>query len=256
VKIDLYSKIKDEIQLLPYFLRHYEAIADRIFVWDDGSTDGTLEMLKAHPKVTLLDLPVHGLEDTYASYHLFPIYKELSRGKADWVMQVDIDEFIYHPDILARLEEFKRDLFDIVTLVGYMMVAESFPQTDKQLWDVVTHGLRDRTMDKPVIFNPEIDIVFMGGRHRIASAAGPGGRPIVMRWKSKVKLLHYRYFGYEYFRERTRRNCEEHFKSGSAWGREVAWPFDENHPWRMPDGRTGTFPKYFADNLDKVEQVV
>jgi len=44
----------------PVLLRHYETVAERIFVWDDQSDDGTTEMLKAHPLVTLLPLKHHG----------------------------------------------------------------------------------------------------------------------------------------------------------------------------------------------------
>ena len=37
--------------MLPFFFRHYDPIVDRYIVYDDGSTDRTLEMLAAHPRV-------------------------------------------------------------------------------------------------------------------------------------------------------------------------------------------------------------
>jgi glycosyltransferase involved in cell wall biosynthesis len=43
--------VYNEEALLPHFLAHYAPIADRIVVWDNGSTDATPQIAQAHSKV-------------------------------------------------------------------------------------------------------------------------------------------------------------------------------------------------------------
>ena len=58
--IHVYNIVHNEEFLLPYYLRHYEQFADKIFIFDDESTDRTAEIAKAHPKVTYLKYPGWG----------------------------------------------------------------------------------------------------------------------------------------------------------------------------------------------------
>ena len=39
--------------MLPFFYRHYESLVDHFFVFDNGSTDGSLDILRAHPRTTV-----------------------------------------------------------------------------------------------------------------------------------------------------------------------------------------------------------
>jgi len=39
--------------MLPLFFRNYDPWVDQYFIYDDGSTDGSIETLKAHPKVEM-----------------------------------------------------------------------------------------------------------------------------------------------------------------------------------------------------------
>lgn len=249
--IDVYVMMKNEIRILPYFLRHYETFADRIYVWDDCSTDGTREMLQSHPKVRLLDLHVHGIDDNYARLNLFPQYIHYSRGVADWVMQVDVDEFVYHPQILKRLAQIKAEGFELIQPCGFLMMAESFPTTKGQIYDEIKYGIRDRLMDKPVIFDPTIEIIFGGGRHRTDVLRRTfwyyPDTKVQRKWKSEIKYLHFRYFGLDDFIERIRRNCQRMYESGSEYGK-LFWPFKEEFKWRMPDGTKEAPRKWFIEH--------
>jgi hypothetical protein len=46
--------------MLPYFFRHYDTLVSRYFVFDDGSTDRSVDLLNAHPKVTFVECAVVG----------------------------------------------------------------------------------------------------------------------------------------------------------------------------------------------------
>jgi hypothetical protein len=78
-----------------------------------------------------------------------------------------------------------------------MMISRNLPQTDGQIYDQCGEGLRIRSYDKPVVFDPSLDITFGDGRHNIEPI--PGIRP----QKGKLTLLHYRYLSKEYFLTRS-----------------------------------------------------
>ena len=47
----LYTLCWNEADMLPFFFNHYDTWVDRYYIHDDGSTDGSLDILHAHPKV-------------------------------------------------------------------------------------------------------------------------------------------------------------------------------------------------------------
>ena len=51
--LHLYALCWNEEKMLPHFFRHYDALVDRYFIFDNASSDRSREMLEAHPRVTL-----------------------------------------------------------------------------------------------------------------------------------------------------------------------------------------------------------
>ena len=43
--IHLYTLCWNDRRMLPHFFRHYSFLVDRFFVFDNGSTDGSLQLL-------------------------------------------------------------------------------------------------------------------------------------------------------------------------------------------------------------------
>lgn len=56
MKIDVFSIMRNEEDLLPYFLRHYETFADRIFIFD--SKDNFLKRAQWERRRTLEDYKI------------------------------------------------------------------------------------------------------------------------------------------------------------------------------------------------------
>ena len=198
MKIHIYSIVRNDRYILPFFLRHYSTFADRIFIIDDHSTDDTAEIAKANSKVTLLPFEYNrGMNEDDFNDCLEKSYKKYSRGNADWVMCVDSDEFIYNKDIVFELAKQSINKNKVLRSEGYMMVSEKLPGGSGQIYDECKKGIRVKEYDKTVIFNPDIDITFGHGRHSTKYLAG------VLPVDAGMLLLHYRYLSREYFIQRS-----------------------------------------------------
>jgi len=74
----------NEIKLLPNCVQSIQDWVDEIIVVDSGSTDGTLEYCREHPKITLFNQAWlgYGPQKNYA----------LKRANYEWVLSLDADE--------------------------------------------------------------------------------------------------------------------------------------------------------------------
>jgi len=194
----IYTIARNEEYMLPYFLRHYSLFADKIFVIDDHSTDGTVKIAEAHPKVELLNFE-HESEnyDDHFSDYFTKCYKENSRGVADWVIRVDTDEFMYHEKMIDVLKEQRERKVDVLMSTGYMMVSDVLPKGDGQIYDEAKMGVKYPRYSKTVIFNPALDVTFTKGRHNINVPK----KTLISQ--NGILLLHYRYLSKNYFIERS-----------------------------------------------------
>ena len=195
--VHVYSIMRDEEDLVPYFLRHYSTFADTIFILDDHSTDKTVEIAKAHRKVRLLDFNYKGgLDEAEHSACFEESYKKYSRGRADWVICVDADEFIYHEDIVEVLEAQRKAGRKVIKATGYNMYAEVFPTTTGQIYEECYMGQRTTLYDKKIIFDPALDVKLEMGRHHTTLPEG------IDYYRAKILLLHYRYLSKDFILER------------------------------------------------------
>ena len=200
-KIDLYCLCWNEARIIPYFLRHYADLVDRFFIFDNHSTDGSVARLSGDPRVRLFQFDVTGDSFVEAERRLSDVMWKSSRGAADWVVVVDMDEHIHHPDLRAHLAMCRRDGITAIQATGYEMIADAFPPADTVLSEAVTTGFRyAESLDKLCLFDPNAieESHFRAGRH----SAAPSGR-IVWDETRSVKLLHYKQLGLDYFIKRT-----------------------------------------------------
>jgi hypothetical protein len=198
--IHLYCLCWNEERMLPFFFRHYDPLVARYFVFDNGSTDRSIEMLSQHPKVTLGEFRTVGESVINEAPAFYETVWHRSRKQADWIFIVNIDELLYHPDGKDYFKRCMRRGQTVVPAVGYEMVSEDFPHRHANLPDHFTRGVRAIYMDKPCAFRPRAirKIRYALGRHS-ANPVGYVAYPPV----PELRLLHYKYLGEDYLIERS-----------------------------------------------------
>lgn len=196
MKIDLYTLCWNDAHMLGFFFRHYDRFVQRYIVYDDGSTDLSLEILHANPKVEVRSVALNGNRDSFVlsgMQVLESCWKE-SRGVADWVICTDVDEHLYHPYLLAYLDACKNTGVTMIPALGYQMLSETFPRSDQLLCQNLTTGAPWVQMNKVGIFSPDAiaETNFSLGRH----TASPTGN-VVAPDRDELLLLHYKYLDFE-----------------------------------------------------------
>lgn len=185
--------------MLPFFFRHYDPLVARYFVFDNGSTDRSINLLTQHPKVTLGGFRTVGDSVIQEAPAFYETVWHRSRGEADWILIVNIDELLHHPDGKRYFKRSIRSGVTIIVTTGYEMVSDAFPNPDQHLTQSITSGVRVTRMDKMCAFRPDAirRINYGPGRH----TANPKGR-IVYPATPELSLLHYKYLGEPYLLER------------------------------------------------------
>jgi hypothetical protein len=162
-----YTSTYNDLYMITFYVRHWMQYAQKIFVYDDDSTDGTREYLESMaPLVEIKSPGFHGIDEILLQEMRNREYKINSRGIADWCVIGDSDEFHYHPNMLEALSLKKAEGCIAVVSHGYQMFAKEAPDPyiHAQMTDVVKTGIADHIYDR-VIFNPEIDISIGIGHH-------------------------------------------------------------------------------------------
>lgn len=225
--------------MIPFFLRHYEPLVNRMVIFDDGSTDASEKLWAASPKVELRRLASGPSTILMHIEELNRCWKE-SRGRADWVIICDIDEHIYHPRLREYLEQAMANEVTMLKPVGIDMISPTFPPANAVLCETIRCGVRSFLLDKTAVFDPAAieEINYTPGRHLSA----PIGR-VILPPRKEVKLLHYKNLGLGYLLQRSK----ELRGRKTEYDRERGWAL---HDYRSDDHITRDFEKMRSEAQD------
>lgn len=184
----------NEEKILPFTLDYYSNICEKIFVYDNMSTDGSDEIYARYPKVSVIKWSSNDEINELNYVNLKSNgYKQFSR-EADWVIVCDCDEFLYHPRLLDKLKYYKENNITVPKINGHDMVSEKFPVYDGEpITDKIKTGSEVYPpFCKNIIFNPKLDVQYgIGGHSFQCNNAVYSNSP-------ELKLLHYKFLSVEY----------------------------------------------------------
>jgi glycosyltransferase involved in cell wall biosynthesis len=192
MKIHLYAVAWNEEFMMPFFMRHYAKFCEKIIIYDNESTDGTAEIVEKMGGEIRTWSSNNKLDDSMYLEIKNNAYKK-SRGSADWVIVCDSDEFIYHPNLVNLLSEYKSMGINFPKTEGYEMIPNCFIEKDCDLVDNYKYGSRYVNLDKRAIFNPNLEIKYGPGCH---SSNTP--ELAVQSENADIKILHYKYLNPNY----------------------------------------------------------
>lgn len=184
----------NEEKILPFTLDYYSTICEKIFIYDNMSTDKSDEIYSRYPKVQVIKWTSNNeINEKYYIQLKSNTYKQTSR-EVDWVIVCDCDEFLYHPNLIEQLKYYKETGVDVPKINGHDMVSEEFPIYDGELIinKIKTGSEVYPPFCKNIIFNPKLDVSYGIGAHSFSCENA------VYSPTPELKLLHYKLLGKEY----------------------------------------------------------
>lgn len=198
----LFALSLNEMRMLAFFFRHYDPWVDRYIIYDDGSTDETLNALAARPNVEVRRFERVQPDSFVESSRIWQnnVWKE-SRGRAAWVVLTAIDEHIYHSAMPAYLARCRKAGVTAIPALGFHMISEGVPDSNGTLSESCRTGMPSWEMNKLSLFDPAAltETNFYAGRH----FAEPAGR-VIYPESDEVLNLHYKFIDKPYLKARHR----------------------------------------------------
>lgn len=200
--VHYYAVCWNEEKILPFMFDYYKQFVDGFTIFDNYSNDHSENIIRSYSNTKIFPFKTDGFNDDAHNDIKNKCWKQ-SRGKADFVIVCDIDEFVYHSDIHQAIKLLKDGKYSIVKPYGYNMYSADYPIYDsgQLITDQVKCGVRVPMFDKCILFDPHAiaEINYKPGAHECY----PWGR--VKNYRNEdIKLLHYKCLGLQQILERNR----------------------------------------------------
>lgn len=135
----------NEIDILPFVSAYWERVADKVVVYDNGSTDGSIEYLKKLPYVEIRHFDSNGQNDIIQKQVKEKAYMEFKKDY-DIIIMSDMDEVFYFNDFKAVSEAFINRGYNVLITPIFSLCEASKPPyiEDKLLHQQCTKFYKQR----------------------------------------------------------------------------------------------------------------
>ena len=191
----------NEMPILPFMIDYWKLIARKVIVYDNNSTDGTLDYLKSFDWIEVRPYPIKTNDTIDDGIHIQiknDCWKEQKDKGVDFVIVSDLDEVIWAKDLYQNLQYFKSEKYAIVKPTGYDFISQEFPvHGDLLLHEQIETCCRIPMWDKCIFFQPDLvdEINYSPGGHTCSPVIKEGGKFGV---SSQTFLFHFKYLSVEY----------------------------------------------------------
>lgn len=209
MNIHVYLLCFNEEKIIRQVLEYYLSFCSRVFVFDNYSTDKSVEMASSYERVKVIQFDTGGkLNDSKHVHIKTEEYKRYSRkgGEyteevADWIICADMDELVYCPNIVDVLTEYKKQGVTVPYITAFNIVGENELSDAEPIIHQYQKGFRFPHFDKRAIFDANFDMSYSLGCHPY----GVGFEYMKDRYGYKssgefpIALLHYKHIGTRYY---------------------------------------------------------
>lgn len=227
--VHLYANCWNEMKILPFVVDYWKRFVTKAFVYDNGSTDGSVEFLQSFDWIEVRHFDSDGFNDQTIVNLKNTEWKRESLN-ADWVVVCDIDECIYHNDIQNVLQTLKDNHICRIEPIWIEMVSEEFPiyEEGKLLHEICKRGKKG-SESKFSIFDPSKvhDMGYVVGCHKAHTIF----KPNVQAKEDKVSLylFHCKQLNVEYVINRYK-DLQERLSAlnrRNKWGVQYLYTIDK-----------------------------
>ena len=187
----------NEEKILPFTLDYYSTFCSKIFIHDNMSNDSSDKIYEKYKKVIVKKWSSSDTFDEQSQIDKRNNDYKLYSRDADWVIVCDCDEFLYHPNLVEKLKQYKVEGVTVPNILGYVMASSFFPKYDgKLLTEKIKIGWGpDYGGSKKIVFDPKINMSYGPGSHTFSS------NNTILSKDNELKILHYRLLSKEYVDE-------------------------------------------------------
>lgn len=177
MRIHLYTLCYNEMDILPFVLDYWKLLPiEKAVVYDNGSTDGSVEYLKQFDWIEVRHFETKGQNDVVQAQIKSAAWKE-SVGKCDYVIVCDTDEMIYSPFLEEELKKMKEGGYNVMGTPWYALCFDERPTYDpntllhkqghKFYKQYINHVHKWSHLGKFMLFDPNkiIDMRYSVGCH-------------------------------------------------------------------------------------------
>jgi hypothetical protein len=154
MKVDVYTFCYNEMVILPFLVDYWKKYADHVYIYDNGSTDGSIEFLEKFDWITVRTYETEGGKDNSKMKEIRNEFWKDSRGKADLVVVCDTDEVLCGKNLRESLQKMLDEECTICKPIWYTFVSETKPvyETGKLLHENYPLAMLDK--GKVLILDP------------------------------------------------------------------------------------------------------
>jgi hypothetical protein len=169
MNIEVITCMYNEEFLAPFFMNHYEwATKIKVFI-DDDTNDGTEDIVRRYPNSDVYKFKFPDMMDDFLKVIL--LTNAYRSSNTDWVILVDADEFVYHPDIYDFLSEVDADIVIANLYQVYRNIKDkdldiSLPAFPQRIYGDKNTG-ENKCYNKPIVARGGLPIMWTPGNHFI-----------------------------------------------------------------------------------------